>query len=121
MNLIADEDDMLQAQADALIEAEVEWIAPDAPAEGCVLLPSLGESPAPLLRRAVASILQGMLGVDARIEAASVEAVLAGYRAPGIPNGGYVTNIQGNLAVSANKHGVRIEPMTAFRARRKRG
>lgn len=121
MNLIADEDDMLQAQADALIEAEVEWIAPDAPAEGCVLLPSFGESPAPLLRRAVASILQGMLDVDARIEAASVEAVLAGYRAPGIPNGGYVTNIQGNLAVSANKHGVRIEPMTAFRARRKRG
>ena len=121
MNRIADEDDMLQAQADALIEAEVEWIVPGLPAEGCVLLPSFGGSPVPLLRRAVASILQDMLGVDARIEAASVDAVLAGYRGPGVPNSGYVTNTQGNLAVSANKHGVRIEPMTAFRARRKRG
>ncbi len=121
MNLIADEDDMLQAQAQALIESAVEWVVPDSPAEGCVLQPPFGEAPVPLLRRAVAAILQGMLGVDARIEAASVEAVLAGYRAPGVPNGGYVTNIQGNLAVSANKRGVRIEPMSAFRARRKRG
>ena len=72
-----------------------------------------------------------MMGVDARIEAASIEAVLAGFdcggtlakgpRAAGKPKSGYVTNIQGNLAVSANKHGVRIEPMEAFRARRKRG
>ena len=121
MNLIADEDDMLQAQTDALIESAVEWIAPDSPAEGCVLRPSFGEEPVPLLRRAVAAILQDMLGIDARIEAASVEAVLAGYRAPGVPDGGYVTNIQGNLAVSANKYGVRIEPMSVFRARRKRG
>lgn len=36
------------------------------------------------------------------------------------PRGGYVANIQGNLAVSANKREVRIEPMHAFRARRKR-
>lgn len=72
-----------------------------------------------------------MLGVDARIEAASVEAVLAGFRGEGgsedplsgigAPLGGYVANIQGNLAVSANKRGVRIEPMSAFRVRRKRG
>lgn len=131
MNLIADEDDMLQARADALIESAVEWIVPDSPTEGCVLQPSFGEAPAPLLRRAVAAILQGMLGVDARIEAASVEAVLAGFGGEGgledslsgigAPLGGYVTNIQGNLAVSANKRGVRIEPMSAFRARRKRG
>ena len=131
MNLIADEDDMLQARADALIESAVEWIVPDSPAEGCVLQPSFGEAPAPLLRRAVAAILQGMLGVDARIEAASVEAVLAGFGGEGgsedplsgigAPLGGYVTNVQGNLAVSANKRGVRIEPMSAFRARRKRG
>ena len=39
----------------------------------------------------------------------------------GAPLGGYVANIQGNLAVSANKRGVRIEPMSAFRVRRKRG
>lgn len=131
MNLIADEDDMLQARADALVESAVEWIIPDSPAEGCVLQPSFGEAPTPLLRRAVAAILQGMLGVDARIETASVEAVLTGFGGEGgsedplsgigAPLGGYVTNIQGNLAVSANKHGVRIEPMSAFRARRKRG
>lgn len=121
MNLIADEDDMLQAQADALIESAAEWVVPDSPAEGCVLQPSFGEAPVPLLRRAVTSVLQDMLGLDARIEAASVEAVLAGYRAPGVPNGGYVMNIQGNLAISANKQGVCIEPMSAFRARRKRG
>lgn len=76
-------------------------------------------------------VLQRMLGVDARIEAASVEAVLAGFGGEGgsedplsgigAPLGGYVANIQGNLAVSANKRGVRIEPMSAFRVRRKRG
>ena len=154
MDLIADEDDMLQAQAGALIESSVEWIsgggcAAEAPAqrdgdpsdaerggagsasEGCVLLPAFGEAPLPLARRAVTQVLQRMLGVDARIEAASVEAVLAGFGGEGgsedllsgigAPLGGYVANIQGNLAVSANKRGVRIEPMSAFRARRKRG
>ena len=44
----------------------------------------------------------------------------AGKAAAGKPLGGYVANIQGDLAVSANKHGVRVEPMAAFRARRKR-
>ena len=154
MNLIADEDDMFQAQADALIESSVEWISGDgctaeAPAqgdgdpsdaerggagsasEGCVLLPAFGDAPLPLARRAATQVLQRMLGVDARIEAASVEAVLAGFGGEGgsedplsgigAPIGGYVANIQGNLAVSANKRGVRIEPMSAFRVRRKRG
>ncbi len=55
------------------------------------------------------------------METASVEAVLNAYdAAKGAPRGGYVANIQGDLAVSANKGGVRIEPMAAFRARRKR-
>ena len=58
---------------------------------------------------------------EARVEAASVEAVLAAYDGAGAPRGGYVANIQGDLAVSANKRGVRVEPMAAFRARRKRG
>jgi tRNA(Ile)-lysidine synthase len=31
-----------------------------------------------------------------------------------------VANIQGNLAVSANKQGVLIEPMAEFRRRRKK-
>lgn len=50
---------------------------------------------------------------------ASVEAVLAGF-ANGAPNSGYVTNIQYDLAVSANKRGVLVEPMAYFRARRKK-
>ena len=67
----------------------------------------------------VVQVLGKLLGPDARVETASVEAVLAGFE-DGRPNSGYVTNIQGNLAVSANRNGVRIEPMAAFRARRKK-
>ena len=52
-----------------------------------------------------------------------MEAVLAAFddETGGKPRSGYVANIQGDLAVSANKRGVRIEPMAAYRARRKRG
>jgi len=67
----------------------------------------------------VVRVLGQLLGPDERIDTASVDAVLAGYADQGM-NGGYVANIQGNLAVSANKHGVRVEPMAAFRTRRKR-
>ena len=63
--------------------------------------------------------LLALAGFDFQIETAAVEAVLAAF-AGGKPNSGYVANIQGNLAVSANKQGVRIEPMAAFRTRRKR-
>lgn len=44
-------------------------------------------------------------GRDARVETASVEAVLAAFdeEAGGKPRSGYVANIQGDLAVSANK------------------
>ena len=53
-----------------------------------------------------------------------VDAVLAAWDEPGTPqaapHGGYVANIQGNLAISANKRGVRLEPMAAFRARRRK-
>ena len=69
--------------------------------------------------RIVLNKLERMLGTEARIEAASIEAVLDGF-ADGKPIGGYVTNIQGDLAVSANKQGVRVEPMAYFRARRKK-
>ena len=88
--------------------------------EGFLLKPSFGTVPKPLQRRAAHRLLKAMLGADERIDAASVEAVLAGFGATGAPVGGYVANIQGNLAVSANKKGVRVEPMAAFRARRKR-
>ena len=125
MNLIADEDDMLEAQAEALADRHAAWIEQSEAlgidhGAGCVLAPALGAEPRPLQRRAVLRVLGLVLGAEARVEAASVEAVLAAYDGAGAPRGGYVANIQGDLAVSANKRGVRIEPMAAFRARRKR-
>lgn len=121
MNLIADEDDMLERMVDELMAGHVEALGDDYGA-GCVLAPAFGAEPLPLRRRAVLRALQLMLGREARVETASVEAVLAAFDegADGKPRGGYVTNIQGDLAASANKHGVRIEPMAAYRARRKR-
>ena len=129
MNLIADEDDMLEGMASELVEQHVEWTCalpgrePDY-AEGAVISPAFGLIPVPLERRAVVQLLQAVLGPDARVEAASVDAVLAAWQSAGTPDarpiGGYVTNIQGNLAISANKQGVRIEPMATFRARRKK-
>ncbi len=126
MNLIADEDDMLESMADDVAERCVHWIE-DAPAlgvdygSGCVLAPELGTNRLPLQRRVVMRVLQAVLGQDARVETASVDAVLSAWDgATGLPCGGYVANIQGDLAVSANKHGVRVEPMVAFRSRRKR-
>lgn len=127
MNLIADEDDMLEAMVDELVAGHVDWIE-QAEAlgvdygAGCVLAPAFGAEKLPLRRRAVMRVLQLMLGREARVETASIQAVLAAFdeEASGKPCSGYVANIQGDLAVSANKHGVRIEPMAAFRARRRR-
>ena len=161
MNLIADEDDFMESLAEDVAERCVAWLAGDGAqgtdfGAGFVLAPSFGMEPLPLRRRVCLRALQSMLGPDARVETASVEAVLAafsggteegpgeegapaagpataggepagargvaraGKAAAGKPLGGYVANIQGDLAVSANKHGVRVEPMAAFRARRKR-
>ena len=115
MNLIGDEDDMLDEMADGLIERQVMWLEPME--EGCVLSPILAAEHVPLQRRVVFKVLGLMLDPDERVETAAVDAVLAAY-SDGRPVGGYVTNIQGNLAVSANKNGVRIEPMASFRTRR---
>ena len=129
MNLIADEDDMLESKASELAKRHMTWTEalperPPAYEEGGVLAPAFGSQPAPLQRRAVVQVLQAMLGPNARVETASVDAVLAAWERPGTreakPRGGYVANIQGNLAISANKHGVRLEPMAVFRARRKK-
>ncbi len=124
MNLIADEDDMLEAMAGELAQRDSEWVAADDTfgidrSEGFRLRPAFGATARPLQRRAVLQLLQAMLGPDARVETSSVEAVLDGF-AEGKPRGGYVTNIQHDLAVSANKQGVLVEPMAYFRARRKR-
>ena len=59
------------------------------------------------------------MGTEARIESSAVEAVLSAIDEDEAPISGFVTNIQGNLAVSANKQGILIEPMAVFRARRK--
>ena len=117
MNLIGDEDDMLDEMADDLIARHVVWLEPVE--EGCVLSPFLAAEHVPLQRRVVFKVLGRMLGPDERVENAAVDAVLAGF-AGGKPVSGYVTNIQGNLAVSANKNGVRVEPMASFRTRRKK-
>lgn len=115
MNAIADEDDMLNSMAQALVDRHVRWLMPEQ--EGCVISPIVGAQPVPLQRRVMVKVLEALLDNDARIESASVEALLAGFD-DGAMNSGYVNNIQGNLAVSANSKGLRIEPMAAFRTRR---
>lgn len=117
MNLIGDEDDMLDDMARNLFERYVIWLEPAE--QACILSPWLAAEHVPMLRRVAIMVLERFLGLDERIDTATVEAVLAAF-ANGKPNSGYVANIQGNLAVSANKQGVRIEPMAAFRTRRKR-
>ncbi|OUO89797.1 tRNA lysidine(34) synthetase TilS [Gordonibacter sp. An230] len=123
MNLVADEDDLLDGMAAEVELRCVSALDPEDPSAGCVLAPDLGAEPLPLARRVTVRVLQRLLGADARVEAASVEAVLAAFDRSdgGRPIGGYVANVQGDLAVSANKRGVRLEPMAAYRARRKRG
>lgn len=114
MNLIADEDDLLD---DMAAKVEARCVTPADPtdaAAGFLLSPDLVAEPVPLARRVIMRALQTLLGPDARVETASVEAVLAAFAAPTA-----ATNIQGDLAVSSNKRGVRIEPMTTYRARRK--
>lgn len=122
MNLIADEDDLLDKMTTDLVARYAVWESE--PVRSCVLAPALGVEPLPLVRRAVVKALQRLLPPDARIESATVDAVIAAWERKESPDarpiGGYVTNVQGNLAVSANKRGVRIEPMESFRVRRKR-
>ncbi len=121
MNLIADEDDYLQQLAEEAAGSCFEWVGDDGEggSDSCLLLPSFGSVALPLRRRAVHSLLQRLLGPDARIEASTVQTVLSAYDGEGKPVSGFVENIQGDLAVSANKKGVLVEPMAAFRARRK--
>lgn len=115
MNLIADEDDFMEELASSQVAACVER------GEGeMLLLPSFGKLALPIARRGIRSVLESLIGGEGRIESSSIDAVLAAFDAAGSPNSGYVVNIQGDLAVSANKRGVLIEPMVRFRTRRKR-
>lgn len=128
MNLIADEDDMLEAMAHELLQKNMHWEDESDAAAGGVLAPELGQAPRPLVRRVVLRILAAMLPNHFRIDAASVEAIVSAWDFPAgqcengcaKPHSGYTANICGDIAVSANKCGVRLEPMAAYRARRKR-
>lgn len=124
MNLIACEDDYLQELTKEVYQQHLEWHNTDQDGEpdlrGCLFLPSFGGVALALQRRCVLAVLRQFLGQEARIETATIEAVLHGFSSEGLPVGGYVTNIQGDLAVSANKKGVLVEPMAEFRRRRKR-
>ncbi len=81
----------------------------DGASAGFTLSPAFGEEPLVLRRRACFTALGKLLGPNVRVENAAVAAVLAAFDDAGKPKSGYVTNIQGNLAVSANKRGVRVE------------
>lgn len=119
MNVIADEDDMLEAWTQKLMADVVQWENEQDHAAGCVVLPDFATREKPLQRRVAFEVLKCMLGRETRVEYASVEAVLAGF-AESAPISGYTNNIQGDLALSANKRGLRIEPMANYRARRKK-
>ena len=115
MDLIADEDDYLAAEAAAAADAHLTPLD----GKGFRLAPEFGAQPLPIARRVVHRALADLAGPDERIDTRAVEAVLAAF-AEGRPISGYKTNIQGDLAVSANKRGVVVEPMATYRARRKR-
>lgn len=127
MNLIGEEDDMLEALVDKAMDgmvvpvssptAKITKLSDNRLVEGYLINPTLDAQPLALKRRVVVRVLHNLLGYDIRFEAAAVEAVLNAWH-EGRPRSGYVVNITGNLAVSANKYGVRIEPMQVFRARR---
>lgn len=121
MNLIADEDIYLDEQAREALEQHAQWLgSAEEGFDGCRLLPEFGRVARPLQRRSVLAVLETFAGAEARIESSTVDSVLEAFDDSGLPISGFVTNIQGNLAVSANKQGVLIEPMAVFRSRRKR-
>lgn len=123
MNLIGDEDDMLDARTRELCSKLVVWedFDGDAVADyeaGCLLRPQFGKINLAMQRRVAFQVLQLILGPDARVENTAVMAITSAFE-NGTPISGFTGNIQGNLALSANKYGLRIEPMDAYRARRK--
>ncbi|MCI8367706.1 MAG: tRNA lysidine(34) synthetase TilS [Eggerthellaceae bacterium] len=85
-----------------------------------LIKPAFATEPRPLQKRAIYQLLLQLLPPESRLQSASIGAVLAAINEDGSLKSGYVANIQGNLAVSANKHGILIEPMAAFRTRRKK-
>ena len=124
MNLVGDEDDMLDAYTNRIIGELVVWEDVDGDQvidyeAGCVILPKFGALELPIQRRVAFQVLQYLLGPDARVETSTITAITDAF-GPEAPKSGYTNNIQGNLAISANKQGLRIEPMETYRLRRKR-
>lgn len=109
MNLIAEEDDMLEEMACELLSSYCEYDGTSAK-----ITLEFGEQKLPLQRRAIFRLLDTMKPNDERVENASVEAVISAFRDR------QPKNIQFDLAVSSNKTGVLIEPMSEYRARRKK-
>ena len=114
MNLIAEEDAMLQDMAQTLILDTVEHIS-EYEEDGFVCLPSFADAPVPLKKRAFYMLFKNMLGYDERIEQATIDACLRVFGVSGA-----VENVQNDTAISYNEQGLRVEPMQAFRRRRKK-
>lgn len=89
--------------------------------EGSVLLkPEICKCDKYIIKQVVYKILLTHLGQDSRVDGSSIDKILDAIDAKDKIVSGYVVNIQGNLMVSANKHGILIEPAEKYRARRKR-
>ena len=125
MNLIADEDDFMQDLAKKVMSKTCIFLrSPDFKVqldEGALIAPSFGGYDKAVQSRACKLILERILIAEKRVENASIEKVLAAFNSRGKIVSGYTNNIQGDLAISANKEGIRIEPMKRYRARRKGG
>ena len=122
MDLIAQEDDFMQTQVDAIL-AFPQMV--EIGESGFKLQPDFGKLHPAIQGRCVFELLGKLLNSpnkfsDFRIEYKSVQAVLDCF-SDGVPMSGKVVNIQGNLAVSSNKSGVLVERMESFRRRRKKG
>ncbi len=114
MNLIADEDDMVTAYARTVLVTKVQPLG-STPDEGMLISSELQDEPLPIRRRVIERMLKLMLPYGTRVESTSIQACIFA-----LGKSGCVKNIQNNLAVSYNKNGLRVEPMSAFRTRRNR-
>ena len=125
MNLIACEDDYMQGLAKKCLSKTCLYLrSPDFKLqldEGALIAPEFGIFDKAVQSRVCKMILEHILLTEKRIENASIEKILAAFSPTGKIISGYTNNIQGNLAISANKEGVRIEPMKRYRSRRKGG
>lgn len=114
MNLIAEEDELLDSRARELLLSCGSPLG-SSRAEGFLLGPRLLEAEPPIRKRVLYRVLSMMLPAEDRIGSASIETCLDVLGCAGA-----VANIQGDIAVSYNKQGLRLEPMAAFRRRRKK-